>query len=80
MEQIATVLQEKPHLTPKEVAELVGTKRGWVYQVMRKRDMPCSPLNRRLCRVEERLKAVEASLLKVLTVKGLADRKSEFGL
>ena len=80
MEAIAQVMKDDPTLTPREVAKRVGCGRWYVYRIMRQKDMPCSPLNRRLCRVEERLKAMEETLMKVLIAKGMVDRKSEFGL
>ena len=80
MEAIAQLLKDEPTLTPREVAKRLNTQRGYVYQVMRKRDIACSPLNRRMCRVEERLKAMEQTLLKVLAAKGLSHMQSEVGL
>ena len=80
MEAIAQLLKDEPTLTPREVAKRLGTDRGYVYQVMRKYDVACSPLNRRMCRVEERLKAMEKTLGMVLAAKGLSHLRSEFGL
>jgi len=80
MEAISQLLKDEPGLTPREVAKRLGTERGYVYQVMRKNDLACSPLNRRICRIEERLKSMEQTLLNVLAAKGLSHLRSDVGL
>jgi len=79
-EAILLLLQTEPHLTPRQVSERLNTTRWYVYQTMRANDLQSSPMNKRLCRLEEKIKALELGMIKVLTAKGLADRKSEFGL
>lgn len=77
---IIQLLKEEPDLTPNEVAKRLDTTKWYVYQVMRRNSLDSSPMNRRVCRLEARLKSIEESMYKLLSAKGLIERKSEFGL
>ena len=79
-EAIKLLMANEPHLTPREVAKRLDTTRWYVYKVMQKDDLECSPLNRRILRLEEKIKFLEKNMLRVLEARGLAAHRGEFGL
>lgn len=63
-----------PPLTPKEIAEQVGTTRSYVYQTLKASDHPMRPDLARICRLEARVKTLEELFAKFLQARKLSYR------